>query len=320
MLASPFPNWNVLALGVVASLHCHIVQADIIEIPGPGGALAGERVLVEGAAQVVVIVPGSGPIDRDGNGAQVGLHSDTYRLLAEALADQGISSIRIDKRGLFGSADAVTDPNDVTIAEYADDVLAWVETAREIAPCVWVAGHSEGGLVALTAAEREPEAICGLVLLATAGRPIGQLMLEQMHANPANAALMPDLEAIMADLQIGRTRPLDQIPEALRALFSPSLQRFMIDLFSHDPLELARTWSGPALIIQGRADQQVRPLDATLLNGAMPQADLQLIEGMTHMLKPHVPGAPLATYTDPSIPLHPAIGALMGVTLKGALD
>ena len=43
-----------------------------------------------------------GPTDRDGNNP-LGITSASYRLLAEALAEQGVSSVRIDKRGMFGS-------------------------------------------------------------------------------------------------------------------------------------------------------------------------------------------------------------------------
>ena len=73
--------------------------ADPVQIPGPKGVLEGEAVAVSDATHAVVIIPGSGPVDRDGNGPPVGLNSDSYRLLAEGLAEHGVASIRIDKRG-----------------------------------------------------------------------------------------------------------------------------------------------------------------------------------------------------------------------------
>ena len=72
---------------------------------------------------VVLIVPGSGPTDRDGN-SPLGGAAVPYALLARALARQGIASVRIDKRGLFGSAGAVAGSNAVTIADYGDDLMA----------------------------------------------------------------------------------------------------------------------------------------------------------------------------------------------------
>lgn len=123
----------------------------------------------------MLINPGSGPTDRDGNNPLVS-KAAPYRLLAEELATKGVSTVRIDKRGMFASAGAIPDAAAVTFGDYAHDVRAWVEAARHQtgAKCVWLLGHSEGGLVALEAAQRH-EVICGLVLVATTGRPFGNV-------------------------------------------------------------------------------------------------------------------------------------------------
>ena len=293
-----------------------LALADPVQISGPQGPLEAAQITVDGAAHALLIIPGSGPTDRDGNSAQLGLTSDSYRLLAEGLAAQGVASLRIDKRGLFGSSAAIADPNDVTIAAYAEDARRWVDDAATLAPCVWLAGHSEGGLVALLAATDPPEALCGLILLATPGRPIGHLMLEQMRANPMNAPLMAEVTGLVADLEAGQTRDPATITPVLQPLLSAGLQRYMIDLFSHDPAALGRQWPGPVLIVQGGADMQVRPLDADLLAEAMPQAERADLPGATHMLKEDIPGQPYATYTDPNLPLYQ--GVLPAIT--GFLD
>lgn len=278
--------------------------AETVRIDGPQGPLAAELSAAKDARHIVVIVPGSGPIDRDGNSGGVGIRSDAYKLLAVALAKNGISSLRIDKRGLFGSATAISDPNDVTIAAYADDVRNWVRMASRHADCVWIAGHSEGGLVALVAAQKAPEALCGLVLLAAPGRPVGRLLIEQSWANPANGPLMPEIESIVADLEVGRTRNLAAISPVLRTLFSAGLQRYMTDLFAYDPVTIAGRWKGAALILQGDADIQVKLQDARLLAAAMPQARRVDLKGATHMLKDDTPGQPFRSYRDPGQPLH----------------
>ena len=280
------------------------VMAEAVQISGPQGPLEAEQMVPGDAAHVVVIVPGSGPTDRDGNSPQTGLATDTYKLIAEGLAAQGIASLRSDKRGFFGSDTAIADPNDVTIKAYADDVRDWVDRASLIAPCVWIAGHSEGGLVALVAAQDPPASLCGLILLATPGRPIGQLMIAQFEANPANEPIMPEIRSIVTDLEAGSAPDPADISPVLQPLFTPSLQRYMIDLFSHDPAAIAADWNGPALIIQGDADLQVSPDDADLLEGVMQQAVRVNLPGGTHMLKEAVPSAPLADYYDPTLPLH----------------
>lgn len=292
--------------------------AQPVQIAGPAGPLEAEMIAVADAAHAVVLIPGSGPTDRDGNAPQMGLRSDMYRQLAEALAAEGVASLRIDKRGFFGSAAAIADPNDVTIAAYAQDARDWVTHAAGLAPCVWIAGHSEGGLVALVAAQDPPAALCGLILLAAPGRPVGQLLLEQMRAMPGTAPLMPEIEATVAAFEGGRRIALDDLPPALRPMFPPEVQGFMSDLFSYDPSEVAADWRGPVLIVQGDADIQIRPLDADLLAAALPQATRADLPDATHMLKPDLPGQPLATYTDPDLPLHPGLVPTIMALLRAA--
>ena len=105
-----------------------------IEAPGPNGALKG-LMLSPGKADApaVLIVPGSGPTNRDGNSLH-GLSAATYKLLAEGLTARDIASVRIDKRGMFSSAAAIPNANDVTIAGYAGDVHTWITAIRENAP------------------------------------------------------------------------------------------------------------------------------------------------------------------------------------------
>ncbi|ARC89364.1 alpha/beta hydrolase [Rhodovulum sp. MB263] len=310
-----------MRLFALLSLFCPAVAlAGPVQIEGPAGPLEAEALAVAGARAAVVIVPGSGPVDRDGNAPALGLRSDSYRLLAEALQAAGVASLRIDKRGFGGSAGAIADPNDVTIAAYAGDLRRWVARAAGLAPCVWIAGHSEGGLVALVAAGEPPEALCGLILMATPGRPVGQLMVEQMRALPGNAPLMPEIEAMVATLEAGGRRDPETLPPPLRQLFAAGLQDYMADLFVYDPAALAEGWHGPALILQGGADMQVRPEDADRLAAAMPQARRVDLPGVTHMLKADLPGRPYVTYTEPTLPLAPGVVAAILEAVEGTAE
>ncbi|MFS2154327.1 alpha/beta hydrolase [Rhizobium sp. Rhizsp42] len=290
----------VLASGVTAS-------AEVMTVPGPQGQLEGEAIIVPGASAGVVIVPGSGPIDRDGN-SPMGLRSDSYRLLAEALASAGLSTLRIDKRGFFGSKDAIVDPEDVTIANYATDLDLWQRAFAERigTNCVWIAGHSEGGLVALAAAARGATP-CGLILLAAPGRRVSTLMREQFRNNPANAPYLAEMDRIVSGLEQGERTDVGTMSAVLQPLFRQGLQRYMIDLFSYDPAALAKGLSLPVLIVQGDRDVQVTVEDAGLLARSMPHARVVQLPGVTHMLKADVPDAPFATYQDPALPLAPGI-------------
>ena len=300
---------------VVAAIAAGLLAASApiateVTAPGPDGALKGTMVDAGRGRPVVLIVPGSGPTDRDGNNP-LGVAASTYRLLAEGLAARGVSSVRVDKRGMFGSAAAVPDANAVTVADYARDVHAWIDAirGRAGARCVWVLGHSEGGLVALAAAAR-PTGLCGLVLVSTPGRPAGALLREQLRANPANAPLVPQAEAAIAALEKDESVDPAALHPALAPLFAAPVQGFLRSLFAVDPAALARAYRGPVLIVQGGRDLQVPKADARALAAADPRAKLVVVEGANHVLKAvgsHDRTANLATYADPALPLADGI-------------
>ena len=293
---------------VAAMLASAAMAQDItIERDGLDGPLAGT---LEGTTDTgqpgVVIIPGSGPTDRDGNNPG-GVLAGSYRYLAQGLAEAGIASIRMDKRGMFESASAIADGNDVTIEDYAGDALAWVAAMRERTggDCAWLAGHSEGGIVALRAAVEAPEGLCGVVLIAAPGRPVGTILREQLAANPANAIILEEAERHIASLEAGEA-VTEPVHPGLAPLFAPQLQTFLLSLFAQDPAALIARIDLPVLILQGREDLQVTEADAQVLAAANPAARLLLLEGVNHVLK-SVPegdrGANLAAYADPNLPL-----------------
>ena len=278
-----------------------------VTIPGPSGPLAGTLIDPARNAPALLLIPGSGPTDRNGDNP-VGVTGGIYRQLADQLAAKGIATLRIDKRGMFGSKAAVADANAVRIADYVADVRGWTNflTARG-KRCVWLAGHSEGGLIALAAAQ-QGKGLCGLVLLAAPGRPLGVVL---------RAQLKPKLPADMyasADAAITRLEQRQRVDPAsiaapLAPLFNPAVQGYMIDLVTTYPARLAAATKLPMLIIQGDTDIQVSPDDARALAAAHPGAKLVLVPGINHLWRraPADPAANAATYGNASIPVDPAV-------------
>jgi pimeloyl-ACP methyl ester carboxylesterase len=289
--------------------------------PIQAGKLAGTLTAPEGKPKAtVLIIPGSGPTDRDGN-SPLGIRANSYKLLAEALAENGIASVRIDKRGMFGSKAAVADANAVQVRDYVADTGAWVQAARKAtgSRCVWIAGHSEGGLVALASAG-QPN-VCGLILIATAGRPLGTVLREQLRANPANAPLLEPAERAIAELEAGRRVDVAAMHPALaQGLFNPAVQPYLIDLLRHDPAGLIASAKVPVLIVQGDNDLQVSPADARELHAAQPKAQLRIIEGMNHVLKaaPRDRAGNAATYADPDLPLIEGLASAIAAFVEAA--
>ena len=300
----------IAAMALLSASAGAAQPAQEITAPGPQGDLHGTFLAPADGGPILLVIPGSGPTDRDGN-SPAGLSAASYRLLAEGLAAQGIGSIRIDKRGMFASAAAVADPNAVTIDGYVADVASWIGAIRGKtgARCVWLAGHSEGGLVALAAAGKV-DGLCGLVLIATPGRSLGTIMREQLQANPANAPVLPDALRAIALLEAGQHVDISGFHPALQQLFAPQVQDFLIDMMKLDPAKLAAATDLPMLIVQGNRDIQISLADAEALHATRPTAVYRVLNHVNHTLKTvdsEDLAANIATYTDPNLPIAPAV-------------
>ncbi len=81
-------------------------------------------------APIVLMIPGSGPVDRDGNSPQ-GLKAATLKLLAQELAAAGIATVRIDKRAAR-SANVATyaDPDLPLAVGVVENIAGFLKNSR----------------------------------------------------------------------------------------------------------------------------------------------------------------------------------------------
>jgi hypothetical protein len=104
------------------------LEAEELLLSGPAGPLAATLVQPEAVKAAALILPGSGPTDRNGN-APGALAPNSYALLADALSAKGIASLRADKRGIGQSGG---DANAVTLDAYAADAAVLAGELRQI--------------------------------------------------------------------------------------------------------------------------------------------------------------------------------------------
>jgi pimeloyl-ACP methyl ester carboxylesterase len=254
-----------------------------IQLHTPTGTLDGSLDLPAGAEPfpVVIMIAGSGPTDRDGN--QKGMKNDSLKSLGLGLAGKGIAVLRYDRRAVGKSATAWTKKEaDFRFDMLADDVVDWIKLLRKDKRFtkVGIIGHSEGALVGMLAAKQEK--VDAYVSLAGAGRSLPTILREQLAKNlPKN--LQEESDHIIDELIAGRT--VENPPPALKALFRPGVQPFLISEFKHDPGKEIATLDAPTLIVQGTTDAQISVEDAKCLAAAKKDAKLVVIKGMNHVLR-----------------------------------
>jgi len=243
------------------------------------GAIDAFLTLPDGVKQppVAVLIAGSGSTDHDGNGPQ--LKPATLKKLSEQLVARGIATLRYDKRGAGGWKPEFGDPKDFRFKDYVDDAVALVDHlhAAEKFSKVVLVGHSEGGLVAILAAQRVP--IDRLALLATAARRQGDLLKAQMEKQlPPDtfARVAKAIDAIMAGQIVD--------PPPLGLAIPPAIQPSMASSFTEDPIDPLKRLVMPTLIAAGGRDHQLVRLDFLALTTAAPAAKSLWLPDMNHVL------------------------------------
>ena len=240
-----------------------------------------------GSDTAVLIVAGSGPTDRNGNSG-AGLNTYSYKMLGETLAHSGYAVMRFDKRGIGGSPIPAEDIPSLVFEDYIDDARACAKFLRaEGFERVIVAGHSEGGLIALQLAAEEACCLDGVVLLCAPGYNMAEILNYQLSQQlvPAYMGLMVKSTAIINSLKAGRMVAQEDIPAELMSLFHPTVQPFIISNMRYEPTELAAKCRVPMLIVSGGRDIQVSVSNGERLHGANPAAEHRMFENMTHVLK-----------------------------------
>jgi hypothetical protein len=250
---------------------------------------------------VVLIIAGSGPTDRDCN-SPLGIKTNAYKMLAESFAENGISTVRFDKRGIAESKTAAASESELRFETYINDAVGWINMLKKdkrFSKTI-VLGHSEGSLIGIIAAEKT--GISKFISLAGVGSPADTILRRQLKGQ-LPPQLMAESNNILDSLRSGKT--VSKVNPVLISLYRPSVQPYLISWIKYDPSTEINKLKIPVLIVQGTTDIQVSVDDAKQLAAAKPDAKLLIVDNMNHILKEAEADRQknIATYNQPELPL-----------------
>ncbi|MHC4227967.1 MAG: alpha/beta hydrolase [Planctomycetota bacterium] len=296
----------VATMLLVIACKLHAAQSEtIVHLEAKTGTLEGTLLVPDEEADIPValFIAGSGPTDRDGN--LPAMKNNSMKMLANALSENGIASLRYDKRGAGKSQKAGGKEIDLRFEHFILDAKDWIGLLKKDKRFseVIVIGHSEGSLLGMVASQEGN--VDKFVSIAGPGKSADKSIREQLKSQPPK--VLKIALPIIDKLTLGET--VDNINPMLHSLFRPGVQPYMISWFKYDPAKEIAKLRIPVLIVQGSTDIQVSKTDANILAEANPKSKLMVVKGMNHIFKEAEEERMknIATYNQPELPIKPEL-------------
>lgn len=243
---------------------------------------------------VVLMVTGSGQQDRD---EELFSHKP-FAVIADALARQGIASLRYDDRGW---GDKSVNFADFTTDDFRQDAAAAIPLLRKRFNKVGILGHSEGGTIAMMlAAEGKADFIVSLAGMAISGKET--LIMQNRQAMSAIGlpketvdsycnSISKALDEITSGKKANEIN-IDDVPQALKPITIKALQQADTPYVRHfltvDVGKLLPKIKCPVLALNGTKDTQVDcDANTTRIEKGLANCkhSIKKIDGVNHMFQ-----------------------------------
>jgi pimeloyl-ACP methyl ester carboxylesterase len=252
----------------------------------------------------VVLIPGSGQVDRDENSKR--LRINAFREIANYLAGEGVASLRYDKRGV-GESDG-----DFWKTGFYDNVsdalsaLSFLKSQNEIrSDKIFLVGHSEGALIATRLAGMDVD-VAGAVLLAGASQSGEEILLWQTKQVTKGMKGFNKWLIDLLHIDVLKTQriQLEKIKNSTKDWYRVQLiaklnAKWMREFLSYNPAEDLSKIQVPVLAITGTKDIQVNPDDLDRMAGLV-KSDFEWhkVPDLTHILRVEIGQPSLSTYKE----------------------
>ena len=243
---------------------------------------------------VVLMVTGSGQQNRD---EELFSHKP-FAVIADALARQGIASLRYDDRGW---GDESVNFADFTTDDFRQDAAAALPLLRKRFNKVGILGHSEGGTIAMMlAAEGKADFIVSLAGMAISGKET--LIMQNRQAMSAIGlpketvdsycnSISKALDEITSGKKANEIN-IDDVPQALKPITIKALQQADTPYIRHfltvDVGKLLPKIKCPVLALNGTKDTQVDcDANTTRIEKGLANCkhSIKKIDGVNHMFQ-----------------------------------
>lgn len=249
-----------------------------------------------GLFPVVLMIHGSGPLDRDENIKGQGLN--IFNAIAHHLAENGFASVRYDKRGC---GESEGDYHSTGHFDLVDDAINWLDALSDLEFCdpkkIFLLGHSEGCIIAPQVNIKRP-VVAGMILLCP--------FIESMEITLKKQAktLQQELDSRKGFFGIlGRLyakmfgQPVDSQNKLIAKIGNSTTDYFYIrfqkiaakwfrELLTLDPPKIYEKVSAPILAIAGEKDIQCQAQDADEISRVVDvPIDVHVISNLTHILR-----------------------------------
>ena len=243
---------------------------------------------------VVLMVTGSGLQNRD----EELFEHKPFAVIADALARQGIASLRYDDRGW---GDKSVNFANFTTDDFRQDAAATLPLLRKRFNKVGILGHSEGGTIAMMlAAEGKVDFIVSLAGMAISGK---ETLVMQNRQAMSSVGLPKDIvdsycatiSNILNEIANGKKTSeitIDGVPDNLKPILKKSLEQANSPYIRHfitvDASKQLSKIKCPVLALNGTKDTQVDcAANTTLLEKGLINSKhtIKKIEGVNHLFQ-----------------------------------
>ncbi len=256
----------------------------------------------DGQWPAVLLVPGSGQVDRNENAAK--LRINAFHDIAVHLSEQGIATLRYDKRGVGASEGNFWETGFFDNVTDAGAALGFLKSQKEIrADKVFLLGHSEGAMTS-TRLAATGAGVTGVILLAGPARKGEDVLVWQCEQvvkgmRGFNKWL---INLFHMDVRKSQQKQLDKIKKSnknsyrVRGVVKLNAKWFR-EFMAYNPADDLPKIQVPVLALTGSKDIQVAPADLGQMAGLVKaEFESHLLPDITHLLRAE-PGEPtLSTY------------------------